>query len=90
MRLTINRLKYIFLGLFALACVGIWVYQIFWVWPEERCVERGGWWDGSERTCGQPIYIPNITGRREGESREDAALRQAAERAAQERRARGE
>ena len=64
MRLTINRLKYIFLGLFAIACAGIWAHQVFWVWPEERCVERGGWWDNSERVCAQPIYIPNITGRR--------------------------
>lgn len=90
MRLTINRLKIIFLGLFAVACAGVWAHQVFWVWPKERCEEAGGWWDDGERVCGQPIYIPDLTGRREGETREQAALRRAAEDAARERRARGE
>lgn len=90
MRLTLNRLKYIFLGLFALACAGLWAHQIFWVIPEKRCEAAGGWWDGRERVCGQPLYIPDITGRRPGESREDASMRQAAERIAEERRSRGE
>ena len=89
MRLTINRLKFIFLGLFAVACAGIWIYQIFWAWPEERCERNGAWWHGATRTCAQPIYIPDITGRRPGESREEASLRRAAERTAEERIARG-
>lgn len=90
MRLTLNRVKLIFVGLFALACIGIWIHQVYWVWPRERCEARGGWWDDAERICGQPIYIPDITGRRPGESREEASMRRAAERAAEERRARGE
>ena len=51
--------------------------------------QAGGWWDNETRVCGQPIYIPDITGRQEGETRQEASMRQAAERAAEERRSRG-
>lgn len=90
MNLTINRLKWIFLGLFAVACAGIWIYHLLWVWPGDRCEAAERWWDGATRTCAQPIYIPDITGRQPGESREAASMRTAAERAAQDRQARGE
>ena len=90
MNVTLTRLKWIFLGLFAVACAAIWAYHLFWVWPGDRCEAAQRWWDGSTRTCAQPIYIPDITGRQPGESRQDAAMRVAAERAATERVARGE
>ena len=89
MNLTINRLKWIFLGLFAVGCVAVWVYHLMWVWPGQRCEAAGRWWDGATRTCAQPIYIPDITGRQPGESREEASMRAAAEHAAEERQARG-
>lgn len=86
---TLNRLKWIFLGLFAIGCAAVWIYHLFWVWPRERCEASHRWWDGSTRICAQPIYIPDITGRRPGESREEASLRAAAEQAAAERRSQG-
>ncbi len=86
MRLTIDRMKWIFLGLFAVGCVAVWLYHLLWVWPEDRCEAARRWWDPETRICAQPIYIPNITGRAEGESREDASLRAAGEQAAADRR----
>jgi hypothetical protein len=60
---TIERLKLIFLGIFAVANVGILIWQVGWAWPEQKCTEARKWWDGSERVCAQPILISDITGR---------------------------
>jgi hypothetical protein len=60
---TIERLKLIFLGIFAVANVGILIWQVGWAWPEEKCTQARKWWDGSERVCAQPILISDITGR---------------------------
>lgn len=89
MNRTIDRLKLVFLGVFAVACVGVWAYQAYYVWPAERCEAARSWWDPETRTCARPIYIPDITGREPGETREQASLRRAAERNAAERRAAG-
>lgn len=75
---TINRLKLLFLVLFAIGAVGIWAYQIFYVWPAHRCDEQGRWWDRKGRVCATPIYIPSITGRPKGMSRKAWSERQAA------------
>ena len=60
---TIERLKLIFLGIFAVANVGILVWQLGWAWPEEKCTQARKWWDGAQRVCAQPILISDITGR---------------------------
>jgi hypothetical protein len=60
---TIERLKLIFLGIFALANVGMLIWQVGWAWPEQKCSEARKWWDGSQRVCAQPILISDITGR---------------------------
>jgi hypothetical protein len=60
---TIERLKLIFLGIFAVANVGILIWQVGWAWPEEKCTQARKWWDGSQRVCAQPILISDITGR---------------------------
>jgi hypothetical protein len=60
---TIERLKLIFLGIFAVANVGVLVWQVGWAWPEQKCDEARKWWDGSQRVCAQPILISDITGR---------------------------
>jgi hypothetical protein len=60
---TIERLKLIFLGIFAVANVGMLVWQMGWAWPEEKCTQARKWWDGSQRVCAQPILISDITGR---------------------------
>jgi hypothetical protein len=63
MNRTIERLKLIFLGIFAVANVGMLVWQFGWVVPEQKCVEAKKWWDGSQRVCAQPILTSDITGR---------------------------
>ena len=75
---TIEKLKIIFLGIFFFAAAVSWGYQVFWVWPQRKCESQGYWWDGSTRTCAAPIYIPNLTGRPAGMSREEWSEKQAA------------
>ncbi len=70
MNASINRLKIIFMGIFAVAVVGLWSYELLWVWPSKDCAKAGGEWDGSQRICARPIYIPSLTGRPAGVSRE--------------------
>jgi len=60
---TIERLKLIFLGIFAAANVGMLIWQVGWAWPEQKCSEARKWWDGSQRVCAQPILISDVTGR---------------------------
>ena len=71
--LSFRRLSIIFAGLFCLTLVGVFVLQRIWVDPGERCADKGWWYDLETRTCAQPIYIPDITGRAEGVSRADAS-----------------
>jgi hypothetical protein len=78
MNRSIDRLKIIFLGLFALGAAGIWAYQIFYVMPAKKCESREGWWDNRSRQCGQVLYIPSITGRPAGVSRREWSEKQAA------------
>lgn len=63
MNKSIDRLKLIFLGIFAAANLGILVWTVGWAWPEQRCTEAHKWWDGYQRVCAQPILTSDITGR---------------------------
>lgn len=74
---TINRLKILFLALFAVSAVAIWAYQIFYVWPAQKCDSRQGWWDSKGRVCATPLYISSITGRPVGMSRKEWSEKQA-------------
>jgi hypothetical protein len=60
---TIERLKLIFLGIFAVANVAILVWTVGWAMPEQKCTEAHKWWDGYQRVCAQPILTSDITGR---------------------------
>lgn len=60
---TIERLKLIFLGVFALASIAIVIWQVGWVQPRNKCEEAHRWWDDSQRICAQPILTSDITGR---------------------------
>ena len=53
----IDRLKLIFLGVFAFACIGAWAYQILVVGPEKRCEAAGNWWDREGRQCATPVDL---------------------------------
>ena len=41
MNRTLNRLKYIFLGIFLAASIGIVIWQIGWAVPARKCAEPG-------------------------------------------------
>ena len=79
MYLSFKRRSFIFLAIFAVLIVGMLAFERFWVAPGDRCEAEGGWYDIESRTCAQPIYIPDITGREPGESRESASRRNATE-----------
>jgi hypothetical protein len=60
---TIDRLKVIFLAIFAVANVGIVVWEVGWAMPQQKCSEAHKWWDGYSRVCATPILTSDITGR---------------------------
>ena len=62
----IDRLKLLFLGLFFIATVAVWYFQLFWVLPARKCESHGGWWDHQTHICATPLYLPNLTGRPAG------------------------
>jgi hypothetical protein len=59
----INRLRIVFLVLFALGAGASWGYQLFWAKPRKECEARGHWWSNYKRVCAYPIDITQITGR---------------------------
>ena len=63
MNRTIDRVKLIFLVIFAISCVIIWTYQALYVWPRNRCEKLGDWWDWHDRVCAVPMPIWRFTGR---------------------------
>lgn len=75
------RLRLVFLSVFAVVVAASFAYHIFWRWPEQRCLEKGDWWDWRERVCAHPVLISDITGRtiqdREAEAAARAATRPA-------------
>lgn len=61
MNRTIDRLRIVFLVVFAVACAGVWAYQILYVWPAKKCEQRGRWWSNKFRECDRVIYLPEYT-----------------------------
>ncbi len=78
MNRTIDRLKIVFLIIFAVACAALWAYQLLYVLPAKKCEAQTMWWDASRRVCAQPLYIPDITRRPAGMSRKEWSEQQAA------------
>ena len=74
---TIERLKLIFLGIFALLVIAGGIWQVGWVWPRQKCEKAHMWWDGSQRVCATPVLISDITGRTIQDKQGEAAARQA-------------
>ena len=69
------RLRLAALAIFAITVVASFSYHIFWKWPEERCLEKGDWWDWRERVCAHPVLISDITGRTIQDKQAEAAAR---------------
>jgi hypothetical protein len=60
---TIGRFRLFFLGLFLFAAAGTSIYQWFWLRPQKACEARNRWWHAETRSCGIPVWIPDLTGR---------------------------
>lgn len=54
---NITRLKIAFVGVFAVACAGIWAYHLYYAWPRDKCAEQHGLWEGKSRKCTFPPWI---------------------------------
>lgn len=63
MNKTIIRLKYAFIGLFLLSSAGVLAYHAMWVWPKQRCEDRGGAWAGKWMKCATVYPIETLTRR---------------------------
>lgn len=66
MNKTINRLKYIFIGIFLAASAGVLAYHALWVWPKDRCERSGGAWAGKWMKCATVYPIETWTRRPRG------------------------
>jgi hypothetical protein len=60
---NIERLKLIFVGIFAVLVTAALVWQVVWIIPGKACEKAHKWWDPHERVCAQPVLISDITGR---------------------------
>ena len=74
---TIERLKLIFLGAFAILVVGVIVWTVGWAIPAKKCADAKKWWDAGERVCAQPVLISDITGRTLQDKQAEAEARAA-------------
>ena len=63
MNRAIEKLTLFFVGVFAVCCVGVAVYQLVWVLPAKHCEQRGWWWDAETRQCGMPVSVTQFTHR---------------------------
>jgi hypothetical protein len=74
----INRLKLIFLALFASLSAAALIYHFGWVRPAQKCeIEEHKWWDSGSRVCATPILISDITGRTIADKSAEAQARKA-------------
>lgn len=71
--LTFPRLALLFGVMFVLCVGGLTLFNQLWIAPERDCEESGRWWYPQERQCLTPIYLPDITGRPAGVTREQAS-----------------
>jgi hypothetical protein len=68
-----GRVQIAYVGLFLLACAGVFSYEAMFVWPVEKCESNGGWWSAKYRECATPIPVWRFTGRLPGEQSQPAA-----------------
>jgi hypothetical protein len=77
MNANIERIKLIFIGVFAVICVGLVVWQVGWIGPQKKCEAGHGWWDNGHRVCGRPVLITTFTHRPIEDKAAEAAARAA-------------
>jgi hypothetical protein len=59
----LTRVQLAYLGLFLACSVAIFAYQAYYVWPMQKCDQRGGWWSAKYHMCATPMPIWRFTGR---------------------------
>jgi hypothetical protein len=59
----IANAKVAMLAMFLVLSVAAFGYEWWYVWPVQKCDQRGGWWDPKDRQCLDPMPIWRITGR---------------------------
>ena len=74
---NIERLKLIFIAAFAVAVIGVMVWQVGWIIPQKNCEKQHRWWDGGERVCAMPVLITTITRRPAADKQAEAAAKAA-------------
>jgi len=67
MKSKIHLLKYVFVGLLFVCCTGVTVFDLMYTKPKQKCEAAKGWWSSKDWKCFMPIYLPTLTGRKEGE-----------------------
>lgn len=72
MNRVINRLKLVFLGLFAVLTTLVVVLYVVVMMPRDRCEAAGKWWDFEGKVCAQPVLISDVTGRTVWDKRAEA------------------
>ena len=78
---NIERLKLLFLAVFASLVVGVIVWHFGWAVPQKKCESAHKWWDPGQRICAQPVLISDITGRTIQDKQAEAAAKAALGRA---------
>ena len=63
MQKTIDRLRWGFFGVFALAVAAIWIFQLGWVAPRQHCESEHRWWAEKYRECAIPVSTSVFTHR---------------------------
>lgn len=71
--LSMKRLGILFVSLFAIITTGTLTFQHFWMAGERKCAASGQWYFAEEKRCVTVLYIPRITGRPAGVSRQQAS-----------------
>ena len=74
---NIERLKLIFIAAFAVAVVGVLVWQVGWIMPQKQCEGAHHWWDRDQRVCATPVLITTLTHRPAADPRAEAAAKAA-------------
>jgi hypothetical protein len=77
----IERLKLIFIAVFAVAIVGVAVWQVGWILPQKKCEGLHRWWDASQRVCAMPVMVTDFTRRPAADKQAEAAAKAAIGRA---------
>ena len=66
MKSNITKIGYGFLITFGVLCAAVVAFQVYYIWPANRCEAMGDWWDPQDRVCAVPMPISQFTGRKVG------------------------